>query len=193
MDDDLRAMNALFATALYRAACPPSDQLLLYQVGLLETTAQAELTAHVQYCAQCQGELALIAAPPEPGPGARLAAGFITARERIRATLMPIPSAPAHALRGAATRTLTYNADAYQILIAIIPAPTPGALGQIEGQLLGANIGTGVAELMQADEAFQVGEIDELGFFAFDGVISGRYALRITLADAQIEIDDVVM
>jgi hypothetical protein len=192
MDDNLRAIDDLFAAALYRAACPPSDQLLLYQARLLDPAAATDMSAHVQFCAQCQADLALIAAPPELGPGARLAAGLATVRERLRATLLSPPHTAAPALRGGPTRTLTYTVDGFQILIALIPAPTPGALAQIEGQVIGATAAAGVAELLQDGTLLQTGPIDDLGFFAFDDVAQGAYILHLNL-EVQIVIDDLVI
>jgi hypothetical protein len=191
MDDELRAIDDLFAAALYRAACPPSDQLVLYQASLLDPATATEVSAHVQFCAQCADDLALIAAPPEPGPGARLAAGFATVRKQLRAALVPLPHTPTPALRGGPTRTLTFAAEGFQILIALIPAPTPDALGQIEGQVIGAT-NAGIADLVQDETLLQTGPIDDLGFFAFDDVPPGTYTLHLNL-DVQIVIDELVV
>jgi hypothetical protein len=191
MENELHAIDALLSAALYRAACPPSDQLLLYQAGLLEAADTEAVTAHVQFCTQCRSDLALITAPPEAALGARLAAGLTTARERLRAILAPTPASPAPALRGGPTRTRTYTAGAYQILIALIPAPAPGGLAQIEGQLNGAPIAGGTAELLQGDDLLHNEPIDDLGFFAFDAVSAGAYTLRLSFNDIDIVIEDL--
>jgi hypothetical protein len=190
MDDDLRALEALFATALYRAACPPAEQLLRYRADLLTSAEAAAVAAHVHECRACQEELALITNPPASDARTRIAAGLATARTLIRATLLPTPAAPA--LRGAAPRTLTFSADPYQLVVGLIPAPGAGALGQIEGQVVGALV-AGLAELLQNDTVLQSGDVDELGFFAFDGVASGAYSLRISFDDTYIVVDDLVL
>lgn len=189
MDDDLRVIDELFAAALYRAACPPSDQLLLYQTQLLEADAAVSVAAHVQFCAACRSDLAVIAAPPEAGPAERLGAGFAAARTQIRALLTPLAAAPA--LRGGSARTLSFSAEAYQITLALIPPLTPGALGQIEGQLSGGPPTEGTAELLHADAPISREPIDDLGFFAFDTVAAGTYTLRLTIDETQILIDDL--
>lgn len=190
MDDDLRQIDALFGAALYRADCPPTERLLVYQAGLLAPAEADALAVHLQLCNHCRSELELLAAPPTPGPGARLAAGLAAARTSIRAALAPAPQMQPGALRGGGTQTLNYTAGAYQVMVAIVAGPAPGALAQIEGQLLGAEV-TGLAELAQGGATVQAGTIDDLGFFAFDGVAPGRYMLRLIIGADQIEVADL--
>ncbi len=60
----LAALDAELVAALFRAACPPTEDLLAYQVNLLGTGEQAQIRLHVQTCGHCQGELAELAAVP---------------------------------------------------------------------------------------------------------------------------------
>jgi hypothetical protein len=174
---DLRALDALFGDALFRADCPPADRLLEHSAGLLDAGAASVVEAHLAICAHCRAEAALISAPPSAGPAARLAAGLAAAHTLIRSS--PRGGGPALALRGGTGKALRYDAGAYQVLVGVVPPPSPGGTGQIEGQLIGG-ASAGLAELLQGDALVQAGELDALGFFVFDDVAAGVYTIRLT-------------
>ena len=49
---------------LYRADCPPSLELDLYELGQLPPQRRAELAAHIERCPYCSQELAELEPPP---------------------------------------------------------------------------------------------------------------------------------
>jgi anti-sigma factor RsiW len=187
---DLRALDALLAEALYRADCPPADRLLEHSAGLLDADVARLIEAHLAICAHCQSEVALISAPPSTNPAARLAAGLAAARTLVRATLTG--GGPALALRGAEGKALRYDAGTYQVIIGTIPPPSPRGTGQIEGQLIGGT-SAGLAELLDGDALIQAGELDALGYFAFDDVAAGVYTIRLTHDVDLIIVEDVAL
>lgn len=189
----LGAADALLATALGRAACPTTVQLLEYQAGLLEADAAAVVAAHAAGCADCAAELALLADPPELSLAGRLAQmgkGF------LRAALQPASARPAVALRGARARTLSYDAGAYQITLAVQPPAATAGLYQIEGQILGADealaAGAGIATLGGAAPE-RSAEIDEAGFFAFEDLAPGSYDLALQVGAEVLLLEGVVV
>lgn len=181
---DLRAAELLLAAAVARADCPAPELLLRHQAGLLAPAEGRAVAIHAAACAECSAELALFASPPEPALPGRLAR---VGMRIVRALLQPAP-APALALRGAGeARRAVFAAEGYQILVAITPMPDGTARRQIEGQILVSGDGvSGLASLGGGPAGGLTAPIDELGFFAFDGVPPGVYALSITLDDAQV-------
>lgn len=181
----LREAEALLATALHRAECPTPEQLLRLQSGLLAPAEAQASAAHVATCADCTAELALLASPPAPTLIQQLA---LAGKRLVRLALQPAPP-PALALRGAtpAPRRLVYAADSYQLVLVIAPAHASRGQYQVEGQLLtAAGAEGGAARLSGSAQDERTSPVDELGFFAFDGVSPGAYALDLELSDAQL-------
>jgi len=181
----LRQAEALLSAALVRAACPAPEQLLLLQAGLLAADAARLVAAHAASCADCTAELALLADPPQPSLPGRLARAGV---RLVRALLQPVaPRALALRGGGPSARRLVFAAEGYQILVAVAPLPPRSGRYQIEGQLL-TPIGTqpGLVRLSGSAQEERAADLDELGFFAFDTVPPGAYALDIELADAQV-------
>jgi hypothetical protein len=189
-DDPL--LESLFAGALLRANCPTPEVLLLYQATLLNDWEAQPVRAHVTTCADCQAELAELAAPFASNPIAR---AFEAGVRWLHAVLQPVPLTPALALRGAEPRRLEYRAEAYQIALAITPTPGPRGSGQIEGQFSGAEDllanTPGQSTLFQDGQALQTEAIDDLGFFAFDNVAPGLYRLELQVGNDRIVIEGV--
>ncbi|HSV71311.1 MAG TPA: hypothetical protein VLI72_14480 [Methylibium sp.] len=85
-------------------------------------------------------------------------------------------------------RQLLFSAEDHDIDLRIAAAGTGWAL---HGQVLGPDAG-GRACLIGDDGAERaVVALDELGEFRFDALPAGRYALRLELADRQIELPAV--
>lgn len=185
----LRAADALLAAALDRAACPAPEALLRYQAGLLDPAEARGVAAHLAGCADCVAELALLADPPAPSLADRLARA---GARLIRAVLQPAP-APALALRGAQARRATYSAGDHQVILAVAPGRPGSGRHQVEGQLLSpAGPVAGEARLLRDDREL-VAELDELGFFAFDELAAGEYALVLDLGELQIVVEPLAV
>lgn len=180
----LRAAATLLEAALLRADCPEPEQLLRLQAGLLDPDERRLVAAHAAACADCAAELTLLADPPEPSPLGRLARSGLRV---VRALLQPEPP-PALALRGRelAARRALFAAEGYQLLVVVAPG-RPAAGYAIEGQILtpeGPQAGS--AQLSGSAQGERVAEVDELGFFAFDGVPPGAYTLALELPEAAV-------
>jgi hypothetical protein len=185
----LRRLDGLFAAAHVRAACPSPELLLQYQAELLGPTERRPIANHLLSCADCNADLAALAAPFAPGPLEQLAnAGA----RLLRAVLQPSQQ-PALALRGAAGQSQIFSAGEYQVLIAIGPPAAPGGSAQIEGQISGADellaAGPGEALLWRDGQQLRADAVDELGFFAFDGLGSGDYRVELRLGPQPLIID----
>lgn len=184
----LRAADALLSAALARADCPAPELLLRYQAGLLSAGESEPVARHLSACADCAAELALLAAPPAPSPvGALARAGG----RLLRALLQPA-APPALALRGdePGARQLAYAVEGYQLLLASAPGRPATGPAQLEGQLLAPDEpAAGTARLLAGARAVAEAEIDELGFFAFDGVTPGHYTLAIDVGEDRIVIE----
>lgn len=182
---ELRAAESMLDTALFRADCPAPELLLRFQAGLLARPEALLVAEHAAACADCSAELTVLTSPPNPTLPERLVQ---TGRQLVRVLLQPA-LAPTLALRGGelAPRRMVYAADGYQIVLVIAPLRPAGGRYQIEGQLLtpgGAQ--AGAARLSGSAQEERAAEVDELGFFAFDAVPPGAYALDLELADAQV-------
>lgn len=188
---ELRAADSLLGAAIARLDCPAPELLLRHVAGLLGPDEDAVLASHLAGCVECRADLALLADPPAPSPLGRLARA---GARLIRAALQPAP-ALAPALRGSSARRLVYAVDDYQLLVAVIGPDSPGGPAQIEGQLLGAEADLapagGTARLLRAGGEMLSGPLDELGFFAFDDVPPGSYALALGLGDAEILVEEI--
>ena len=181
----LRQTDALLSATMLRAACPAPERLLLMKTRLLPGDEARLVADHAATCADCTAELALLANPPEPGLPGRLARAGV---RLVRALLQPAAS-PALALRGAESgvRRLVFAAEGYQILVAVSPLAPRASRYQIEGQLLTpTGMQTGLVRLSGSAQEQRAADLDELGFFAFDTVPPGAYALDFELADAQV-------
>jgi anti-sigma factor RsiW len=179
---ELRSAEALLLAAVQREDCPAPELLLRFVSGLLPAAEAAPVTAHTAVCAACAADLALLDAPPVPSFGQQL----VHAGRRLVRLLLQPPSATAPALRGRAVpaRRLVYAAEGYELVLVIAPAARSHY--QIEGQLLGVETEGGAVRLSGSAQAERSANVDELGFFAFDAVPPGAYALDLALPDAQL-------
>lgn len=155
---------------LHRVNCPPTQQLVEYDFGLLAPPLRLQLDTHVPSCPDCSAELAEIQAAahseakaqplrrrPRPSPRERIG--------EVLAQLLPRPAALA--LRGTGPRQVTAQAGDTTILLDIQRGIDGNAL--LRGQLISEDaeqwIG-GLVELRQAGVIACVTTIDELGAFS---------------------------
>lgn len=178
--------------------------------GRLPPDQQPAVAAHLAECARCRGQAEritrLLAAmrgdDSQDAPPALIARAVQLFRsraaepapsllQRLTAVLRfeSSPLTPAFGLRGASeqTRQLLFAAGDYDVDLRIVPA---GSLWQVSGQVLGAEIGAGAAELAGAAATLAT-EIDALSAFSLPPAPAGRYALTLTWPALAIAIDDL--
>ncbi len=204
---DLAALDTELVAALFRAACPPTEDLLAYQVNLLGTGEQAQIRLHVQGCAHCQGELTELAAVPAIVSALSLPARVFDAGRRWLDALLVVPAAqPALQLRGNEQSSQVYQAGPFQIILAKVPPVVAENIWQVEGQLLARDHSDAAGDLAnflsQADVQITLlkenpapipvaqDTVDDLGFFLLEGVESGVYALQIDTPTTTIRLAD---
>ncbi|HOT93461.1 MAG TPA: zf-HC2 domain-containing protein [Anaerolineae bacterium] len=188
----LRQVEALFAAALYRADCPPPDQLLEYQAGLLNGKERRAVAQHLKGCAECRQELArLKRAAQEPGEWSLVEQLKQSGKQVLVALLTPAPR-PALAFRGGEKRERVYRANGYQIILALTEPVAGERLWQIEGQVMRGGTVTpqGKVCLLKAAERIAGDCVDEMGYFALENVPAGHYALQIEFPDTYIVIEN---
>jgi anti-sigma factor RsiW len=188
----LRAADALLSAALARADCPAPELLLRYQAGLLGAEEAGALAAHLATCADCTAELLLLETPPTPSAAGSLA----RAGGRLLKALLQPAAPPALALRGEgpSARQAVYAVEGYQLLLATMPGRPATGPAQLEGQLLAPGAtATGTARLWAGEAAVAEAEVDELGFFAFDGVTPGSYTLTLDLGADRIIVESLAV
>lgn len=57
---ELAEFQRLLRVKLFRALCPPAEELAAFQLGLLEGGRYQELTQHLATCQRCRREVALL-------------------------------------------------------------------------------------------------------------------------------------
>ena len=199
--------SAFLGGALFRMACPPTEDLLAYQTNLLGRGDTAQIDLHVQGCPYCQAELAELAAVPLPAPApTRLADRLRHAGRRLIDAVRVTPAAqPVLQLRGDEQTSQIYQAGDFQIILAKVPPMVAEDIWQIEGQLM-AESDAAQAHLEEPDalravlrptgagdeaaESVAEDVVDDLGFFLLEGLTSGTYVLEITTPDAVLRIED---
>lgn len=163
--------------------CPSSQQLGDYQFGLLPQNERRAVDTHITDCVRCTAELAELGvflntgvtrrvvkrAPPLPRP--RL--GELVARL--------LPQAPAFALRGAASRTLSFAAGNVTVMLELRAAD--GERVMLEGQILDDTQelwAAALVELRQGGALQATAFVDEFGGFVCGPLAPASAELRIT-------------
>lgn len=206
---DLAALDTELVAALFRAACPPAEDLLAYQVNLLGAGEQAQIRLHVQACLHCQSELADLAAVPAIVSTLSLPARVFDAGRRWLDAVLVMPAVqPALQLRGNEQSSVVYQAGPFQIILAKVPPVVAENIWQIEGQLLEtaspdepgdladllnrADIQITLLRENSAPSPTPVAQdtVDDLGFFLLEDVESGDYVLQIDTPTTTIRLAD---
>lgn len=166
--------------------CPDPRALGEYELDLLEPAARASFAAHLDTCGRCREELAdLRALLGTPAPATRPAPTARPTPLRARlgeliARLLPAPAAPALALRGAASRTLTAEVGDLTVMLDLTPA---GSDLRIEGQLLSDTLDPwlgALVELHQDGVLQSTALVDEFGGFSCGPLPNSPGELRIS-------------
>lgn len=198
----LREELALLYAAAYEYDCPTSDDLLLYQAGLLAAADHQRIETHLQDCKACQLHVQQLLDVPDESPTPRWLTDSIW--ERLRETgkqlwesvKLPAPMVPQPALvfRGGERIRETYEAGDYQIgIVKIMPIANENRW-QLEGQIVNkvnpTEVLHGRIQLHTSDELIVSDIIDEFGYFALKELPSGNYTILLELEEGFIPIPD---
>ncbi len=201
----LQMMDVLAHEAQQQVDVPDIDVLLLYQAGLLDEEERQQVEQQVRRYPACQHELDRLALPPHTpaAPTPTQLSGLLekatqAGKRWLEALLLPAPMQPAFAVRGAEQRRLVYEAEAYQIILAVEPQPVSEAAWNIEGQISvppeeADAEGDAWIRVFQVNELLHEDRIDEFGFFFVEQIASGHYTLYLELPSVHIILNDIVI
>jgi len=193
---------ALLYAAAYEYDCPTSDDLLLYQAGLLAAVDQQRVETHLQECKACQLHVQQLLDVPDESPTPRWLTDAIwerlweTGKQLWESVKLPAPmvSQPALVFRGGERVRETYGAENYQIgIVKIMPIANENRWqmeGQIVNQVNPAEMLHGRIQLHTNDELIVSDIIDEFGYFALKELPSGNYIILLELEEGLITIPD---
>ena len=181
----MRKTQALITASMIRVDCPATDELLEYQAGLLGKKDAQRIKRHVQGCADCQHELAELAAPLVTANRLSLLERLrLAGQEILTAMLLPPAPQPAFALRGGEQHRYEYGANGYRVQLVLSAAESAVNGWQIEGRIAQDNPSQpllGTVTLWQADALIVSEELNEFGFFVFENIRVGDYSLHLEL------------
>ena len=195
-----RLQNALRQN-LFRAECPPSQQLGEYHLGLLSAEEAEAIREHVAGCPHCAAELeglahymADLAEELEVSTVSRVRVLIARLLDWSEPGTGPAPGVPAYAgIRGEEEVPLTYEADGIRITLDL--AEDPDAPGRYLMMGLVSSSDTALphltAHLFTADKLVATTPVDELGNFEFAGLERTTYHLILDGPDIEIIIEAV--
>ena len=188
-----RAAEGRLHARLRRFDCPPPDRLGEYHLSMLPADAERAIRSHLQTCARCQEELEqlrvfMLADDPDPIPASpptfapRPAPRPSRLRELV-ARLLPSPPTPA--LRGAPSRTRTYETD-NGITVLLDAQPTAGGF-VVTGQLLADDAAWegSLVEARQNGALAATAALDDLAMFRIGPLAAAPAELRIASPAAE--------
>lgn len=205
-DPALRAEASAYAQAqrhllrnLYRFACPSSQTLGEYELGMVAPAERTRIAAHIVGCPRCTAEMQMLReflATEEDAPPV----GAVGRIRRMVATLLPPPPliSPHAALRGRGDGAArTYQADDVTITLDL-GAPVRRGRTSLVGLIWRDNddpatIAGSTVTLLRDGDIMHTSEIDDVGNFAFDDITPGTYELGVTLGEDHITIEGVAI
>jgi len=186
---EARQAERLLRARLRRFDCPPPDRLGEYHLSMLPADEERAIRSHLATCVRCQEELEqlrtfMLADDPEalPAPAPAFAAPRRVERRppRLRELVARLlPPAPSMALRGAATRTRTYEAGGVTVLLDL--QPSAGGV-VVAGQLLADNEEQWAGALVEARQSgalVATAALDDLAMFRIGPLAAAPADLRI--------------
>lgn len=191
----LQEMELLFDAALFRHACPSGEELLGYQMALLPRQEHTTIQRHLKQCAHCQEEVVGFdeIAPSPPPFLARLKE---KGKQILSGMQLSFPKQPAFALMGDEQQQRLYQAQSYQITVALDSPVAATNLWQLEGQLVNEEDPLmdfkGHVSLRAGDVEIARDQIDEFGYFELENITPGQYDLLIELPDLILSIESSV-
>ena len=195
-----RLQNALRQN-LFRAECPPSQQLGEYHLGLLPAEEAKMIREHMTWCSHCSAEIeglarymADLASDLEARTISRVRVLIARLLDWSEPGTGPAPGVPAYAgIRGEAEVPLTYEADGIRITLDL--AEDPEAPGRYLMMGLVSSSDTTLphltARLFTSDELVATTPVDDLGNFEFAGLERATYHLVLDGPDIEIIIEAV--
>lgn len=195
----LASVQRALRRRLYRAFCPPSDDLVAFHHRQLSESRQAALASHLEECPHCARELQLIvrAAREPPAVAHR--------RHRLVAQLVPaaLPGSVAAlygaARAGAGAAQYAYRAENLEITLRIARAVARPGHVVVSGHLatddsaLEEALGEATVSLLAREALLAVTPLDELGGFLFENVIPGEYQLSLHLGGCEVIVESLAV
>jgi len=199
----LARVQGQLAARLYRAACPRSEQVGEYHLGLLDADRAASIGMHLEECPLCRRELAQLrgflgelAPQVQLGTRERLQIWIAQLVRRVdEAYPPPAPSlVPAYAsVRGVEGAPAIYRAgDAQLTLEAQADVLAPGRRALL-GLVTGIGAEGSEVHLWHAEERLASTAVDELGNFVLGGVVPGVYDLILEGPGTEIHVQNLVV
>lgn len=191
---------------LCRANCPPSMELGEYHLGITPTATSTAIRQHLSECPYCSQELTQLASyMDQPDPFLRsdpLAAvkrkvKFLVARLTSGPTVPSHSGSPAFApalagLRGSLDSPLIYEADDIQVMLEVQDDAALADRKAVMGLIVGIGELEGLhAEMWHEGEHTDSVPVDEMGNFAFNGLIPADYDLYISGDDLDVQIESL--
>ena len=190
----------------------PYARLVDWVDGRLAPEQQVAVTAHLDACSHCRAEAAQVERmlnamrtdDSQDAPPSLIARALQSFRHRVVAPSPSLvqrlvavlrfestPLTPALGLRGegAAERQLVFTAADYDVDLRIVPAVDGW---QVSGQLLGDELGAGVAHL--TSETFNAdANIDPLSTFELPPAPAGHYTLTLAWPAFAITVENLAL
>ena len=191
---------------LFRAACPPSIELGEYHLGFVPMATSAAIKQHLAECPFCSQELTQLASymdQPDlflrPGPLAavRRTVKVLVARLISGPTAHTGMGSPAFApalagLRGSLDSPLIYEADDIQVMLEVQDDAAIADRKAVMGLIIGIDDPEELhAELWHEGTCTFSTPVDEIGNFAFDGLIPADYDLFVSGNDLDVHIESL--
>jgi hypothetical protein len=191
----LAQVDRLLQAALYRDACPAPETLLQFQTGLLPAREKRSIERHVQTCPHCTDELARLAALDAPQHGLWEEMRR-TARAVVEAVRVAPPSHLAAAVRGGRFSQQLYRAGQLDIVLGSEALPSPHDQWRLRGRVTHAGLAVAdlighTVRLVQRDRIVAQQTVDDLGYFSFDRLATGRYNLWLEQPETDVVVHGV--
>jgi hypothetical protein len=192
--DALTHLQSTLQRRLYRFDCPDPHELGEYALDLVPPWRRPALAAHLSECPRCADEVAVFrgfladaSTPVPPTPVVRV-------RRLVASLFIPAP-ATVFTMRGEdASSSLHFRADDVELKLDISPVARRDA-HELAGLIWREDSDATPVEgqpinLFTPDGTARSAMIDDLGNFAFAGLVPGTYHLEVALADELIATED---
>jgi hypothetical protein len=171
-------LERLALASLTDEDCPDPETMAAHLLGLLAATHQLQVAAHLRTCPRCRTEL-LLAQPPTP---------------RTRPLIARLMPGLLLGVRGPGPAS-SRRYQAANLSIELTIAPPEGDFWRLTGQLLRGDAPlAGQTVLLRAARrrALQQ-QSDELGFFSFEDLPTGRYTLTVNEETTAVQVRGILL
>jgi hypothetical protein len=202
---DLAASEAHLRQTLYRADCPSAQTLGDYHHGFLNAAEQRAVASHLARCPHCAAELArldqflddiepTLALSPFDTVRVLTARLMSWGRDAVGSIGLAAPSLGYGAVRGGDDGTRVYHAEGFQIFLDCEADPMRHGRRRIQGLVTrsdGGGAGLFEARLTAIGQAPTKASLDDLGDFAFGGLMPGVYHLTLVGPGLEIRVEGI--